>query len=61
MKQMIINEGRQYWFRDKNDNRTKISGKKAEEIFSGWKAAGLKIRRKYGMGGRVTWVWPEDQ
>lgn len=59
MKEMIINEGMRYWLRDADGNQTQISPKKAWALFKGWKDAGLTIRRLYGMGGRVTWVWAE--
>lgn len=59
MKELIINEGMKYFYQTANGERSKISSKRAWEIFTGWQKAGRKICRKYGMGGRVTWVWPE--
>ena len=59
MKEMIINEGTKYFYQTASGERSSISSKRAWAIFTGWKEAGRKICRKYGMGGRVTWVWPE--
>lgn len=59
MKDMIINEGMKYWFRGADGSRAQITSKKAWAIFKGWQDAGLTIKRKYGMGGKVTWVWAE--
>lgn len=59
MKDMIINEGMKYFLRTATGERKTITGKKAREIFTGWEKAGLTIRRRYGMGGKVTWIWAE--
>ena len=59
MKEMLIVSGRQYDYQNGETRQTNIGKKKAEAIFKAWKDAGYAIRRKYGMGGRVTWVWPE--
>lgn len=59
MKDMIINESMKYWLRTANGARKQISDKEAYKIFQGWQDAGLAIKRKYGMGGKVTWVWAE--
>lgn len=59
MKNMIINEGMKYWLRSTDGTRKAITSKQAFKIFTDWKDAGLTIRRKYGMGGKVTWVWAE--
>ena len=59
MKDMIINEGSKYWFRGADGSRTRITSKKAQTIFKGWQDAGLTIKRKYGLGGQVTWIWAE--
>ena len=57
MKEMIIVSGRQFLYSD-GANREKITAKKAEQIFREWKAAGRTVTRKYGMAGKVTWIWP---
>ena len=56
MKEMIIVEGRKHFF-TKGEERKAITAKKAEAIFAEWKAEGLTVSRKYGMGGKVCWVW----
>ena len=58
MKELIIVYGRQYFYK-KGESREQVTAKQADKIFRGWKTAGRKICRKYGMGGQVTWVWPE--
>ena len=58
-KEVLIVSGRQYDYRNGEDRQVNIGKKKAEAIFKRWKEAGKTIRREYGMGGRVTWVWPE--
>lgn len=59
MKEMIINDGMKYFYQTAEGERSKITSKQAWKIFTGWQEAGWKICRKYGIGGRVTWVWPE--
>lgn len=58
MKEMIIVDGRKH-FHKVGDSREQVTAKQADKIFREWMEAGRKICRKYGMGGRVTWVWPE--
>lgn len=59
MKEMLIESRGRYSYQTADGERKNITPKKAWEIFTGWKNAGRKIQRKYGMGGQVTWVWPE--
>lgn len=59
MKDMLINEGMKYFLRTATGERKAITGKEAWKIFTGWEKAGLTIRRRYGMGGKVTWIWAE--
>ena len=59
MKEMIIVTGRQYDYKNGELQETNIGKRKADKIFQGWLKAGKTIRRKYGMGGRVVWIWPE--
>lgn len=59
MRDMIINEGMKYWLRSADGTRKQITSKEAWRIFTGWQEAGKTIQRKYGMGGKVTWVWAE--
>ena len=61
MKEMLINEGMRYDYQKADGTRKEISSKEAWKIFTRWQKAGKTIRRKYGFGGRVTWVWPEDE
>jgi len=56
---MLINDGRKYFYQQADGTSAQITTKKAETIFAEWKAAGKTIRRKYGMGGRITWAWTE--
>lgn len=58
MKEMIIVDGRKYFY-TKDEAREQITAKQADKIFQGWLKAGRSINRKYGIGGKVTWVWPE--
>lgn len=58
MKQTIIIDRKQYFFTDGNV-KEKITAKQADKLFRDWKAANKPIHRKYGMGGKVTWVWTE--
>ena len=58
MKEMIIVDGRKYFY-TKDKTREQVTAKQADKIFQGWIKAGRSINRKYGMGGKVTWVWPE--
>lgn len=58
MKEMIIVDGSKY-FHKVGESREQVTAKQADKIFRGWQNTGRKICRKYGMGGRVTWVWPE--
>lgn len=59
MKELLINDGTKYYYQATDGTRKKVTSKEAWAIFTGWKEAGRTINRKYGMGGRVTWVWPE--
>lgn len=59
MTDMLINEGRKYFLRAATGERKAITYKEAWKIFTGWEKAGLTIRRRYGMGGKVTWIWAE--
>lgn len=59
MKEMLIESRGKYSYQTADGTRTTVTAKKAMAIFTEWKNAGMKIRRKYGMGGQVTWVWPE--
>ena len=58
MKEMILVDGRKYFYKV-GESREQITAKQADKIFRGWKEAGRQICRKYGMGGRITWIWPE--
>lgn len=58
MKEMIIVEGRKYFY-TKGESREQVTEKQANKIFREWKEAGRKTCRKYGMGGKVTWIWAE--
>ena len=55
MNEMLIVDGRKYFYRN-GDLRTQVTKKKADAIFQGWIKAGHKIRRQYG---RFIHVWPE--
>ena len=60
MKELLIESKGKYSYQDRDGNRSNITSKQAWKIFKGWQDSGKKIRRKYGMGGHVTWVWPEE-
>ena len=56
---LIVTNDRTYDYKNGDERFLNIGKKKAEQIFQGWISAGKTIKRKYGMGGRITWVWPE--
>lgn len=59
MKEMIIVENDRKYFYAKDKTREHVTAKQADKIFQGWIKARRSINRRYGMGGKVTWIWPE--
>lgn len=59
MKEIIIVEDGRKYFYTNGKAREQITAKQADKSFQEWIKAGRSISRKYSMGGKVTWVWPE--
>ena len=58
MKKTLIISGRNFYLNDEEKGiRKEISEFELNRIFIEWKKAGKRIYEKYGMNGKMHWLW----
>lgn len=58
-KELLIVSGSVYAYTDGKEKKC-LRKREAETLFHTWKDAGKKIHRRYGMGGKVNYIWIDE-
>lgn len=58
-KELIIWDGRKYFYQSTEGERKQVTKKVADKIFSEWKKAGHEVNRKIAMNSHIMQIWPE--